>query len=218
MTLSHPFPIYGTVLNQNSNPESGLSVEVYVEGSLQDTLTTNGDGYFQGDLQNYSNNGDSIVVSGANFNWYGDYTYTLDVTDLSQDLSFNLDHQYTDLKVYYNGSNYIDVWCSDWTVTDKSIAITFVVTKSQLDTLKSNTRPGAVRELYECLGDKVYVDTTFNNDNTLKFTPIDHIHSNLYSDRRETTGFVNNISYTPIGAHNKKWVCQIECFVSGSTW
>jgi hypothetical protein len=216
--LNHPFPIYGYVNNRDGNPQSGLSVEIYVEGSLQDTLTTDANGYFQGDLQNYSNNGDTIIASGAMIDWFGDYSYTLDVTDLSKDLSFNLDHQYTDLKVYYDATHYINVWCSNWVVRDKSITVTFVVTKSQLDTIKANTRPGAVRMLYECLGDKVYTDTTFSDSNTLKFVPVDHVQSKLFSDRRETVGFVNNVSYTPIGAHNKRWVCQLECFVSGSTY
>lgn len=218
MTTPFPFPGHGVVNDNNGNPKSGLTVTFYAPAG-QTTAVTDANGYFQADLQSIASDGDTIYVSGNTNNYFGSSSYVLDINDLSHDFSFDLDKEYTDLKIYYGSglSSYVRVWCNDWRTHNKELSITTVLSKAQLDNIRDNVKPGAVKKLMEVLGEITYVDTTYSGGNTLKFTPVTIESSDLSTYRRESTAYVKSIAISPMEGQ-QEFIVKFNCFISGSTW
>jgi hypothetical protein len=121
-----------------------------------------------------------------------------------------------DLRIHYDASNYIDCDCTDWTVNDETISVVTWLSKSEFDDLNNNIVPGAVDLMYEVLGRKVYVDSTYTNSNTLRFEPLNISESNLYSMRRETVGYVKSVSYAQ--KTDDTLVVKIDVLPSGGVY
>ena len=114
----------------------------------------------------------------------------------------------------------ISCWCSRWDQQNKSIIVETYLTKSQLSTLQSNTRPGAVKSLYELLGDEHFYDNSFQGYNTLLLKPTPSScnmnNSTLRDMRSQKCVFVKNISTHPLEGSCGLIECKIESMVSGS--
>jgi len=122
-----------------------------------------------------------------------------------------------DLIIYYDSLNidYIDCKCSRWDVDNYNIVLETWLTKSQLQTLRDNIRPGATDELYKLLGRPKYVDKTWTGDNTLRIVPNPAGSSTLNKMRNEKLIFVKNISDSPIKG-DSGWInVKIEGYISG---
>lgn len=121
-----------------------------------------------------------------------------------------------DLRIHYDASNYIDCDCSDWTVNDQTVSVVTWLSKSEFDDLNNNIVPGAVDTMYEVLGRKVYADSTYTDNNTLRFEPLNVPESNLYSMRRETVGYVKSVSYSQ--KTDNTLVVKIDVLPSGGIY
>jgi len=121
------------------------------------------------------------------------------------------------LIIYYSSlaaPHYINCWCNRWDVSDYTVTIETLMKKNDLKTLMDNTRPGAVRELYQVLGRKVYYDSTFERKNTLKISPASS--SRLYNLRKEQIIYVKNLSSTPLPGRRDFLSVKIDGYVSGT--
>ena len=137
-----------------------------------------------------------------------------------------IDYFFGDLLIYYDGSNFIDCWCSRWDVQNYNIIIETWLRKSDANTLQDNIVPGAVGELYTILGRPTYYDKTWSAGNTITFKPNKYtkkVGSNLSGDnqstldkmRNETVVYVKNITTHPLG--NCDWIeTKLECSISGN--
>ena len=128
-----------------------------------------------------------------------------------------------DLAIYYNtltDNDYVEGRCSRWDVQNYSIIVETWLEKSDLQNLKTYTRPGAVGELYKILGRPTYYDQTWTAANTLRLFPTPSSnkskHSNLNTMRSETIIYPKNISWGNVPG-TEDWIsCKIEGFVSGN--
>lgn len=128
-----------------------------------------------------------------------------------------------DLAIYYGsltGDDYIDGRCSRWDTQNYNIIIETWLKENDINTLKNNITPGAVGELYRILGRPLFYDKTWAGGNTLRFYPTPSSalskNSNLYINRRETIGYVKNITTHPIPGPQEWIEVKLECAVSGS--
>lgn len=136
-----------------------------------------------------------------------------------------------DLLIYYgslSGSSYIDSWCTRWDQTDWGIVVETFMNESELRVLLNNITPGAVGELYEVLGSKVYYDQTWNSDNTIKFVPNRFTKrvvgesaegenvSNIAYMREEILVYVKNITTSDIEGSSGLINVKIDAVKSGS--
>jgi hypothetical protein len=121
----------------------------------------------------------------------------------------------TDLNI--SGSTYsIECWCSRWDVQDYSLIVEAWLKKSDLNTLRTNLRPGAVSELFQILGRPFYVDKSWTAANTLGLFTDDNSPSTLKSNRKNTLIYVKNLSTSPVDGPSGWISCKIEGYVSGN--
>jgi len=126
-----------------------------------------------------------------------------------------------DLAIYYNtltGNDFIDCRCSRWDVQNYQFIIETWLKRNDLLTLLTYLKPGATGELFTVLGRPRFYDKTWSKGNTLRFYPTPSSsemgNSKLYKMRRETLGFVKNISTHPIKSTD--WIqTKFECYISG---
>ena len=97
-------------------------------------------------------------------------------------------------RLYYSGSNYIDIPVKRWDEGNWNITVETFVGSGNRETIFSNVTPGAVRELYNILGTPEFIDTTYNSGNTLVFEPIHGYGLSSLRQRRKIA--VKNISDT----------------------
>lgn len=125
-----------------------------------------------------------------------------------------------DLNIYYSSladPHYINCWCTRWDETNWDIIIETFLDKSSVQTLINNTTPGAVGELYEVLGSRVYYDKTWEGNNTLKFSPNSGCKVSTLKDMREDKiVYVKNLTTSPIEGANGLINVKIEAIKSGS--
>jgi len=132
-------------------------------------------------------------------------------------------HYYHDLLIYYGNrdtKDYIDCRCSRWDVQNYDVIVETWLKKSDLITLRDNTVPGAVGELYTILGKPRYYDQTWQGNNTLYLkpnpAPEDMTMSNLENMKEDCYIYVQNITEHPIT--NTDWISvKIEGKLSGSS-
>jgi len=127
-----------------------------------------------------------------------------------------------DLAIYYdslNGNDFLDCRCSRWDVQNYSVIIETWLKKADFQNLVSNTKVGAVGELYNILGKPRYYDKTWQGNNTIRLFPTPSCNkmpnSNLKKMRRETLIFPKNISYSPVKGGSGWIQTKIEGYVSG---
>ena len=89
------------------------------------------------------------------------------------------------------------------------------LTKSESQDLRNSITPGATSELFSILDRPYYYDTTWQGNNTLTFTPTGN-SSNLKYMKNETTGFVRNITTSPLEGDSGWIFTKLECYASGS--
>lgn len=152
-----------------------------------------------------------------------DFNYTFSDTEgiTFQEIHYIFNFDY-DLAIYYNtltGSDYIDCRCSRWDVSDYSVVVETWLTPEQANTLRTNTVPGAVSELYEILGRPFYYDKTWQGNNTIRLypTPSSNFMNNstLHNMRNDTYIYVKNLSEHPI--QGTDWIeVKIEGYISGT--
>ena len=120
--------------------------------------------------------------------------------------------------LFLSGSNYsINCNCSRWDVQDYSIIVETWLKKDDLNTLRTNLRPGAVSELYNILGRPFYVDKSCTAANTLKISANPNSRSNHKNMKRDTIIYPKNVSLHPLDSP-KGWVeIKIEGFSSGNS-
>lgn len=125
--------------------------------------------------------------------------------------------QFDHISIYYSsmtGSHYINCACSRWDQQDKNLILETWLTKSQLQTLQTNTNPGAVAEMYNILTDvAVYHDMTWNGTNTIMVSSNNNYQlSNVKSNK---VLYVKNMADSPIEG-DKGWInVKIDCVISG---
>ena len=115
-----------------------------------------------------------------------------------------------DLKIYYDsleGDDYIECACSRWDIANHDVIIETWLTKTQLSTLRSNTIPGAIGELHIATIGISYYDSTWEDKNTIKLTPIGE---NLNNMRNETTIYVKNITTSCVEGNQGNINVKIE--------
>jgi hypothetical protein len=137
-----------------------------------------------------------------------------------------------DLLIYYDsltGTDYIDCWCSRWSVDDFSVTIETWVSDSELNTILNNIVPGAAGELYQILGRPHMYDQTWEGNNTLRIVPNRYTSydtfsdewqgtntSTLYKMRNDTIIYIKNITTHPVSYTD--WIhIKLEGYVSGSS-
>ena len=91
--LNQPFPVYGYIKDSHGN--AVVNAAVYIKDVSKSTymvVYTNSTGYYQANLYNLQNceNGDTINVSCSYNNEINYVLFTLDVTETSKNISFNL--------------------------------------------------------------------------------------------------------------------------------
>ena len=124
-----------------------------------------------------------------------------------------------DLSIYYGaglGSSF-DVRCSRWDCDNYNIIVEAWLTKSQLNALMNNTRPGAVKELKRVIFSPKFYDMSWSSRNTLKLKPVQN--TNLYKMRgSEKIIYPTNISSSPLPG-DSMWInVKLEGKLSGSTY
>jgi len=130
-------------------------------------------------------------------------------------------HAY-DLAIFFSSdvNDFIDCRCSRWDVDNYQIIIETWLKKGDLDTLLSNTIPGAVSELYTILGEPLYYDKTWTSNNTLLLSPIEKpttmTRSSLYGMRDVKVVYPKNITSNPIKGSSGWFNVKIEAYISGN--
>lgn len=109
-----------------------------------------------------------------------------------------------DLNIYYDltespPASKITCWCTQWKRDGQEVTITTFLNSSDKDTLFDNLRPGAVKELYNVLGEKCFVDTTWQDINTLKIEAV--TGKRLDDMYRDVKIGVKSLSYEPINPY-----------------
>ena len=127
-----------------------------------------------------------------------------------------------DLLIYYNslgGSDYIDCWCTGWSVNNYTFTLRTCMDKTDYDRLRGNIVPGAVGEMYRILGKPLYYDKTWNGENTIMIKPNDESlwgrMSNLHKMRNDVVLYVKLINEHPIT--DTLTELKIEGMVSGNS-
>ena len=106
MTLPVSYPAYGIIYNSSDSAVSGATVKITDDTSDQGTLilTTDGNGKYFGDLQNYASDGHIIRVHAAYNGEVEDITYTLNLGDIPHQEDLTLDDietvSYTHLRAH----------------------------------------------------------------------------------------------------------------------
>lgn len=217
MTLNHPFYIGGYVYDIDGWAVSNYTIEFEAEGWGTKNITTDTDGYYQLDIQDYATEGNYVYVRGILGDWQGERRYNVTESDFSKELELNINSKIAaDLKIWFYDDSSIVLDCSDWKAADKQFTIELWGRRGQIEMIKNHTRPGAVKEMYEVLGEKTYTDTTFSGENTLTFAP--QSGTRLDYMRRETTGYVRSVKYEQIKGPTPYMKCHISCYVSGSQY
>ena len=128
-----------------------------------------------------------------------------------------------DLAIYYNtleGNDFIDCRCSRWDSSDFSTTIETWLKKSDINTLLTYIRPGAVGEFYKIIDRPIYYDKTWEGLNTIRLLPtpssINMNESTLKNMREETIIYPKNITLHPIPGSNGWIEVKIEGYISGS--
>jgi len=104
-------------------------------------------------------------------------------------------------RIYWSGSEYIDVPCSRWDEDNYTMKFEFFCEgSSQRNTIFDNCVPGAVRELYNILGTPKYIDTTYESRNTFVINPLDGY--GLSSLREGRTVAIKSISDSIFGMNH----------------
>ena len=117
-----------------------------------------------------------------------------------------------DLNIYYRldaappgDEVHLNCWCNGWNRNDYELTIETTLNATERDLLFDNIYPGAVTELFDCLGEKHFVDTTWQDKNTLYLEPVNTFHlDNMY---RDTKIGVKSISFERINRWN--WAVKI---------
>lgn len=116
------------------------------------------------------------------------------------------------LRITYDGSNYVDCFCTRWDVSDYEVTIETFLKKDDLYNIKNNVYPGATEELFKILGKPTYYDTTYNGDNTLEFEPLEEM-----DDLREKKlVYIKSISDSPAAARSGYLNLKLTGYISGS--
>jgi hypothetical protein len=127
---------------------------------------------------------------------------------------------YKDLLIYYDtltDNDFIECWCSRWDIDNYSVIAETWLKEDEYNTIKDNTRPGAVAELFNILGKPHYYDKSWSGKNTLRLKPNPLSHSTLPEMRKDTIIYVKNITtYVPDGVSGFIYT-KIEGYISGST-
>lgn len=121
-----------------------------------------------------------------------------------------------DFRIHYGDfaeNYYLDCNCSRWDQQNKTITIETWLTKSQLQTLRNNVVPGAVRMLYKVLDDPIYYDTTWEGNNTLKIVPS---QSSLDIMKNTKLMIVKTIQDSPISGPSGYLSVKISGYISGA--
>ena len=114
-------------------------------------------------------------------------------------------------RIYYSTNNfpthYIDAPISRWDCDNESIIVETFLSSSNRDTLFAHVTPQAVRELYDILGEKKFIDTTYSSGNSLVVEPQGEY--GISSLREKTDIAVKNITdwFIP---HTKYFGVKIE--------
>lgn len=117
------------------------------------------------------------------------------------------------IEIDYGGGT-VTTTCNRWDVSNYTVVTEFTMTKSEYDTVRNNITPGAAGELFKVLGRPYYYDKTWNDENTLSFTPVSG--TGLANTKGTTTIYVRSISMEPVSANNTYLDVKIEGFISGS--
>ena len=117
---------------------------------------------------------------------------------------------------YPNLEDYLCCDCSRWTIDNYAITIETWMTKSQLQTLRSNITPQAVGELYVILGKPRYYDQTWQSQNTIRLTPNTASNSTLKAMRDEKIIYVKNITDTCLEGPKGYINVKLEGYISGN--
>ena len=121
-----------------------------------------------------------------------------------------------DLSIYYGaglGSSF-DVRCSRWDCDNYNIIVEAWLTKSQLNALMNNTRPGAVKELKRVIFSPKFYDSSWQGYNTILIKPT--VGTSLYHMRgKEKIIYCKNISSSPLPGDSLWLNCKIEGAISG---
>jgi len=137
-----------------------------------------------------------------------------------------------DLLIYYDdlsNPHFIDCRCSGWEVDNYEVSVRTWLKKDDLQTLISNTVPGAAGELYKILGTPTYYDKTWEGENTIRLVPTSSStystlnnsfegsnNSTLIEKREPRTIYVKNISTHPLESVDYWIEVKIDGYVSGS--
>jgi hypothetical protein len=121
-----------------------------------------------------------------------------------------------DLLLYYSpfsGSAYISCNCSRWDQQNKTITVETWLKKPQLQTLRNNITPGAVRMLYKVLDDPIYYDTTWTASNTIKLYPNENA---LDIMRSPVLMIIKTIQDNPISGPSGYLHVKLSGYISGA--
>ena len=110
-------------------------------------------------------------------------------------------------------NDFIDCWCSRYDVSNYDIIIETWLKESDLQTLRNNTRLGAVGTLYKIMGRPHMYDKSWTASNTIKFEPV--AGTQLSNMRSTRVAFPKNITTSPIEGSNGWIAVKIEASVSG---
>ena len=153
-----------------------------------------------------------------------------------QGINFSQIWRFTkDLVIYYGNrdkesNQYIEGWCTRWDVDNYNIIVSTWLNKADLQTLKDNIRPGAIKELKRIIYSPKFYDSTWQGKNTLLIVPNIYTKWNVFGGygeekikpestlskmRNEKTIFVKTVTEHPLEA-DAGWIeLKLECSISG---
>ncbi len=216
MTLENPFIVYGIVDDQNNNGLENATVTVS-DGANSLNTTTTTDGYYYCNIQNIATDGNTINILVTYGDLTGSDSFTLSIGDYSKAVNIEITIVVTpegDLEIYYGGlspTEKITCYCHRWDVDNFTITIEVTLSRAETNILRNNIVPGATKELYNILNSPTYIDSTWQNNNTLKIVPI----ANLNKARSEKTIFVK--SYGEHVLNESLLNIKIEGYVADSS-
>ena len=118
--------------------------------------------------------------------------------------------------VYGNTENdFVSGWCTGWRQDGWSLILSTFLNKEDTNSLRDNTVPGAVTELYKVLGVPYYYDTTWNGNNTIDVRPQNFDGSRLKDLRNSVTIIVKDIRVEPMYNKENYNIIKIEGMISG---
>ena len=194
------------VLINDTDPVPGPDplTAIEVTTTSHGALTLNSDGSFE-------------YIPDLDYNGLDSFTYKCyDGDQYSGNATVTIAVASKDMFIYYRldatppgDEEHLNCWCSCWNRNNYELTIETTLNNTERDLLFDNVYPGAVTELFDVLGEKYFVDTTWQDKNSLILQQVSTFH--LKEMHRKTKVAVKSISYENLNRWH--WRIKIICII-----